>query len=154
LTQRSKWSWITRTFSGPILQNTKNILRWIALLPGAFAAMILANIINAQTVGVFTIGLIDECSKAWFGSLAFVLAAYYIAPKGKVVTAIVVATAYCAIGTFAVVIDLRSDAPHHPFWTQIITVVLSIVASVAGCGFAYCWEKDKISEKLKESQRN
>ena len=132
----------------------KIILRWIAVLPGAVAAMILVNIINGLTVGEFTTGFLNESSKAWFGSLAFVGAAYYIAPKGKVVTAIVVATAYCAIGVFAVVIDLESDAPHHPFWLQIITAVLSVVASALACVLAYSFDKDARSEKLKESQRN
>jgi uncharacterized membrane protein len=132
----------------------KAILRWIAVLPGALAAMILVNILNSLTVGEFTTGFLDECSKAWFGSLAFVLAAYYIAPKGKVVTAIVVATAYCAIGTFAVVIDLRSDAPHHPFWIQVITTALSILASVFACGLAYHFEKEKNTKKFRETQWN
>jgi len=74
----------------------KNILRWIAILPGSFIAMILANFLNALTFGFVLPDAVDQIFKSWFGSLAFVGAAHYIAPKGKFVTAIVVASAYCA----------------------------------------------------------
>jgi hypothetical protein len=121
----------------------KSILRWIAVLPGAVVAMIVVNIINGFTVAVIFPEIVDEVCKAWFGSLAFVLAAYYIAPVGKAVTAIVVATTYCAIGLFAMVLDIRSGQPHHPAWFQITTALISVTASVLACALVYSFERDK-----------
>ena len=123
-------------------------------MPGAFAAMILVNILNGLTVAIIFPDFIDEVCKSWFGSLDFVMAAYYIAPSGKVVTAIVVATTYCAIGIFAVVINLRSGQPDHPAWIEITTTVITVVASVLACMMAYSFDKEKESQSLKESQRN
>jgi putative Ca2+/H+ antiporter (TMEM165/GDT1 family) len=132
----------------------KNTFRWILVLPGAIAAMILVNTLNGLTVAMIFPDFIDEVCKSWFGSLAFVMTSYYIAPNGKVVTAIVVATAYCAIGLFAVVIALRSGESHHPAWIEITTTIISIIASVLACLIVYSFDKDKKSQSLKESQRN
>ena len=132
----------------------KNVLRWISLLPGCFAAMILVNFINAMTFGFVLPDFVDQCLKSWFGSIGFVLAAYYIAPNGKFLTTIVVASAYCAIGTFAVTIALQSGVAHHPAWLEITTTVISIVASVLACIMCHSFESEKKSESLKEAQGN
>ena len=116
--------------------------------------MILVNALNSLTVGMALPDFIDQCLKSWFGSLAFVGAAYYIAPKGKVVTAIVVATAYCAIGAFAVLLALRSGEAGHPAWVEITMIAISVVASVLACLMAISFENHKKSESLKESQKN
>jgi hypothetical protein len=132
----------------------KNILRWIALLPGAVLGMVLANTFNSLTLGFVLPDAIDQICKSWFGSLGFVGAAYYIAPKGKIITTIVVATSYCAIGTFAVVVAIRSGDAGHPAWLEIVNVIVSIAASALVCMVAFDYENDKKSESLKESQRN
>jgi hypothetical protein len=121
----------------------KNLLRWIAVLPGAVAAMILVNALNGLTVAMIFPVLIDECCKAWFGSLAFVLAAYYIAPKGKFLTAVVVASSYCAIGLFAVLVNIRSGHSDHPIWLQILTAILTVLASVLACTIAWSLDHEK-----------
>jgi hypothetical protein len=129
------------------------VLRWIAILPGAFA-MLLVNTLNALTFGFFLPDFIDQCFKSWFGSMAFVGSAYYIAPKGKVVTTIVVASAYCAIGTFAVLVALRSGQVGHPAWVEITMIVISVIASLLACLVAISFENDKKSESLKEAEKN
>lgn len=132
----------------------KNVLRWIFVLPGALLAMILTNILNGLTVSAIFPYFVGEISKSWFGSLVFVMTVYYIAPKGKVVTAVVVATAYCAVGTFAVLVALGSGEAGHPAWLEVTTAIISVAAAVLGCLIVHEQEKHKSSDALKESQKN
>lgn len=136
------------------MTTVKQILRWLAVLPGAFAAMIFVNIINGFTVAVIFPQVVDDACKSLFGSLAFVLAAYYIAPKGKFVTAVVVATAYCAVGTFAILVALRSGDTKYSGWTMIIMAVISIIASVVACLFAKSFEDNAQKESLEQTKRS
>ena len=132
----------------------KTVLRWIGVLPGAILVMLLVNTINALTTGIIFPETVDAICKSWFGSLAFVLAAYYIAPKGKVVTAIVIATAYCVNGTLALFIQLKTGPTEYPAWLLIVSGIITILASISGCILAYCFDKEKQTELLKESQKN
>ena len=132
----------------------KNIFRWLAVLPGAFVAMILVNTLNALTFGFVLPDFFDECLKSWFGSMAFVGAAYYIAPKGKVITAIIVATAYCALGIFGVLAALNHGEAAHPAWVEITMIIISVAASVLACLIAVSIENDLKSESLKKAEQN
>jgi phosphatidylglycerophosphate synthase len=136
------------------MANMITVLRWIAVLPGAFAAMILVNTLNALTFGFVLPDFIDQCVKSWFGSMAFVGAVYYIAPKGKVVTTIVVATAYCAFGIFGVLMALRLGEAGRPVWVEITMIVISVAASVLTCLMCREIEQQKVSESLKEAGKN
>ncbi len=119
------------------------VLRWIAVLPGAFLAMLIVNTINSFTVAYIFPDFFDECSKAWFGSIAFVAAPGYIAPKGKFVTSLVIGTVYCTLGALGVWFDLRAGIHEHPFWRQILWLGLSIAGSVVGCALAHVLESEK-----------
>ncbi|HZM05056.1 MAG TPA: hypothetical protein VFC44_18805 [Candidatus Saccharimonadales bacterium] len=125
-------------------------IRWILILPGAVAAMILVNIINGWTVAVIFPDFVDDCCKSWFGSLAFVCGAAYIAPKGKAITAIVIATAYCSFGLFGVVMSLRSGHADHATWWEILMTVLTVFASVVACMLV--WSMDKHKQRAENSQ--
>lgn len=116
--------------------------------------MILVNIINGLTAAIIFPDTVDECCKAWFGSIAFVLAAYYIAPTGKTITAIVVASVYCGIGVFAVLVGWHENRLTHSLWLTIITTVITVLASIFACYYANSLEEETKSNLLKESQNN
>lgn len=125
----------------------KTILRWIAVIPGSVAAMLVVNIINGFTVAFIFPDVVDEICKAWFGSLVFVMAAHSIAPRGKFVTALVIGTLYAGCGTMAVLIDIRSPHPQHAVWLQILTTVISIAATVFACCLSHAMEKDSAQKR-------
>jgi len=94
--------------------------------------MIVVNGLNSITVGQIFPGSINECCKAWFGSMAFVAAAGYIAPRWRVLTSIIVALLYSVGGTVAVVIAIRSGQNDHPAWLEILTTALCVAGAVVG----------------------
>jgi hypothetical protein len=122
----------------------KNALRWIAVLPGAFLAMLVVNTINWFTAEYVLPDTLDQIGKAWFGSIAFVMAAGYIAPKGKFITSVVVASAYSAIGIFAVILAIANHVQSHPIWLEILTTIVCVFAAVVGCAVIHGVEKGEI----------
>ena len=137
----------------------KNVLRWIALLPGAVLAMILVNSFNSIALGYILPDFIpfdftNDLFKSWFGSIAFIAAARYIAPKGKVVTSIVVASAYCSVGTFAVIVAIHTGRLNHPAWEELLMAAVSVLACVNACALIHYFEKENQAKSLAESQKN
>lgn len=120
----------------------KPFLRWLAVVPGAIAAMVAVNILNTYAIAWWAPDSLNESIKAWFGSMGLVVAAYYIAPKGKFITSVVVATAYCAIGTFAALLSIKGGESKNPAWLVMVTTALSLGASAVACMVTFSMEKE------------
>ena len=132
----------------------KNILRWIVVLPGAVLAMWVVNIANTLTEAFIFPHFVDECCKAWFGSLAFICAAGYIAPKGHFITSVVFASVYCGVGIFAAVICFIEKTPDYSPTYIVVTSILSVLACVFGVLLMREFEKHKHDENLKVAKLN
>jgi uncharacterized membrane protein HdeD (DUF308 family) len=86
--------------------------------------------------------------------MAFAAAAGNIAPKAKFITSIVVASAYSAVGIFAVIVAIANHFEDHPKWLMITTTIICIVGAMAGCAMIQAIEEGHKKEELKKSQLN
>jgi hypothetical protein len=122
-----------------------NALRWIAVLPAAILGSLIVQTINAL-LGYFVPDVLMQIWNSWSGFLAFVLAGFYVAPKNKFITALVLTVLYSVfIGAF-LVLGLNPRYHGTPAWLLIVCGVLSLVGATMSCLLAKEMEATKEKE--------
>jgi len=128
-------------------------VRWILVLPGAYGAAKLMHITCLATAWLMP-DFVVECMQNFFGSIAYVGAAYMIAPNHKVTAAIVVTT----LCVFVTILDFFLTFQHTPpeiVWWKFVTFnLLAIIGSIMGCATAAKMKKDEEEKQTAEAQRN
>ncbi len=134
-------------------QKTRNILRWIAVLPGALVAGFLAtfplhlvlyfSLAHGETISGVNINPIEHLLYPSIIAITFVLTGFYIAPKYKFRTSLVLTILYIAffIGIFIFASVFTPEL--QP--TFGLRGILSLSGSLLGLYVAWTWKK---SEKL------
>lgn len=110
------------------MNNTlKNVLRWIAVLPAAIAAM----------AGVTLLGyLFSDIDPNYnpliglFASAAFVAGGAYTAPCGKKIVAIVLTTIKCLLPIIGMLISALADNLGEYKWYEWLNIVAIIAGAI------------------------
>ena len=124
-------------------------LRWIAVLPGAIVAFLIAQV--AVIVGSFFMPLPDFLAQlwsAWVCPIAFILAGVYIAPKFKFVVALILTA--LMTGMIFVTIFIVLSSGHVPGnankWLFLFTCIAGLVAPIWVCAKLHHDEEGLLSE--------
>ena len=118
--------------------------------------MVIVRIVNTLTMThlIPMPRIVIESIFAWFDTIAFVLAGWYVAPNKKNIAATVLAAMYMALNIYLIAHTYKTEP--KDFWTRIlagamgITSCTVIIAAVAKDGYD---DKKKESESDKDSNR-
>jgi hypothetical protein len=112
-----------------------NALRWIAILPAAILAGVVAQVL-AVIGGIFVPDWIAQASSSWIVPGAFVIGGVYTAPKFKFVVALIL-TVLVASLEFLMGFLVLTDAMQPPSgiskWWFIVNAVIGIAAPIYIC---------------------
>ena len=118
------------------------ILRWIAVLPGAILCAALAQV-TAVIGGLFTSDWMAQAWSSWILPVTFVVVGAYIAPKFKFAVALVLTilvTGVTFIMAFLVLMDTIA-ASHINKWWLLATSVLEDKSFYTGSPRGYSWNR-------------
>ena len=124
-------------------------LRWVAILPGAVAAFLMAQV--AVIIGNLFWPLPDflvQLWSAWVCPICFVIAGVYIAPKFKFVVALILTTLMTGIMFITVFLVLTGAyVPGNVNkWWFLFTCVAGIVAPIWICASLHRDDEGLLSE--------
>jgi hypothetical protein len=112
----------------------RQILRWIAVLPGAIVCAAVAQVI-AVIGGLFTPDWMAQAWSSWTVPVAFVIGGAYIAPKFKFVVALVltiVVTGLTFLLAFLVLTNAIAPSNTNKWWF-LVTSLIGIVGPIWAC---------------------
>jgi hypothetical protein len=126
--------------------NMKNVLRWLAVLPGAVAASIVVQFINAL-LNSFVLDILMQWWNSWAGTFVLIFAGVYIAPSHKFITAIILTVLYAVFIGAMLAAGFLSKLQSTPLWNLIVCAGISLFAAVISCLLAKEMEDARVREQ-------
>jgi hypothetical protein len=122
------------------------IFRWVLFLPGAVVASLIGAFMGYYAGAVFA-DTAAQTSAAFFGALAFAMAAGLIAPTHRTVVTIVIASFVSLIALMAFALSEFTELEPYAKMPETLKVVIPL-AQILGGIYAIFWLQQLLASKL------
>jgi hypothetical protein len=122
------------------------ILRWILFLPGSFVASLIGAFLGYYAGAVFG-DAAAQTSAAFFGSLAAILTAGYIAPTHHTVVTIVLTSIVSLVALTAFTLSEFTTLEPYSKMPDVLKVLIPL-AQILGGVYAIFWLQQLLASKL------